>query len=117
MNTQDSVAALEEETASLRRNLTQDPNQLPEIHSLYHRYVELGRPFPADLEEHSLWLILRFIRPDDDNVAGRLIAVLQAQGKRFEIIGPSRFCRPLRANCKPSSQPRSVDDRAGYATS
>ena len=75
MNAQDDLAGLEKETANVRTNLTWDPKQLPEIHKLYFRYVELGRPFPADLEEHSLWLILKFIRPDDDSAAGRLVTV------------------------------------------
>jgi hypothetical protein len=81
MNAQDDLARLEKETANVRTNLTWDPKQLPEIHKLYFRYVELGRPFPADLEEHSLWLILKFIRPDDDSAAGRLVTVLEEQGK------------------------------------
>jgi hypothetical protein len=75
------VTDLAERTERLRKNLIWDPEQLSEIHELYARYVELGRPFPADLEEHSLWLILKFIRPDDDQAAGRLTTVLEAQGK------------------------------------
>ena len=74
-------ADLEERTERLRKSLIWDPEQLSEIHELYFSYVQLGRPFPADLEEHSLWLILKFVRPDDNKAAGRLITVLQAQGK------------------------------------
>ena len=98
MNRQDSVADLEEQTASLRRTLTLDPKQLSEIHKLYFRYVELGRPFPADLEEHSLWLILKFIRPDDAEVAGRLVTVLEMQGKpvpaNVKLLAVREFALP-----------------------
>jgi hypothetical protein len=41
----------------------------------------LTRPVVPYLEERFLWLFLKFIRPDDDNAAGQLITVLQAQGK------------------------------------
>jgi hypothetical protein len=41
----------------------------------------LTRSVVPYLEEHYLWLVLKFIRPDDDNAAGQLITVLQAQGK------------------------------------
>lgn len=75
------TALLEGKAEDLRRRLAWDPVQLGEIHELYARYVDLGRPFPADLEEHSLRLILKFIRPDDDSVARRLATVLQMQGK------------------------------------
>jgi hypothetical protein len=75
------ISELANEAARLRERLAWKPNQLPEIHQLYSRYVELGLPFPLDLEEHSLWLILKFVRPDDDKVAGRLVNVLEMQGK------------------------------------
>lgn len=79
--TKAGAADLAERTERLRKNLIWDPKQLAEIHALYFSYVQLGHLFPADLEEHSLRLILKFIRPNDDKAAGRLITVLQAQGK------------------------------------
>ena len=75
------IACLEDEAASLRGRLAWELQQLSEIHKLYARYLELGQPFPPDLEEHSLWLILKFVRPDDAGAADRLIAVLKIQGK------------------------------------
>jgi hypothetical protein len=75
------MGRLERKADGLRRRLVWHIGQLREIHTLYAEYVELGCAFPADLEEHSLWLILKFLRPDDDGAARRLVAVLQAQGK------------------------------------
>jgi hypothetical protein len=75
------VLSVEAGAADLRRRLTWDPRQLEEIHGLYAKYVAAGRPFPADLEEHSLLLILKFVRPTDADAARRLVTVLESQGK------------------------------------
>ena len=109
-------ADLEERTERLRKSLIWDPKQLPEIHELYFSYVQLGRPFPADLEEHSLWLILKFIRPDDDKAAGRLVTVLEAQGKpvpddlkslaiRDFAVSYEQIANYRRANAAPTTEP------------
>lgn len=75
------LAALEDRAQNLRRNLAWDAKQLAEIHELYGRYVALARPFPLDLEEHSLRLILKFVRPNDAEAARRLVTVLRDQNK------------------------------------
>jgi hypothetical protein len=73
--------SLEERTAKLRAGLAWDAGQLDEIYDLYARYVAAGKPFPADLEEHSLRLILRFVRPGDADATARLNTLLAAQGR------------------------------------
>jgi hypothetical protein len=78
---QPETAALTTQADDLRRRLTQDPAQLDEIYYLYAKYVAAGIAFPADLEEHSLQLILRFVRPDDTEAAARLVQVLRMQNK------------------------------------
>jgi hypothetical protein len=75
------IAALNERVEELRGRLGWNPKQLGEIHALYAQHVEAGQPFPLDLEEHSLWLILQFVRPDDAKAAARLADVLRLQGK------------------------------------
>jgi O-methyltransferase len=68
-------------TATLSGRLARDPKQLDEIYDLYGQYVALGLEFPLALEEHSLRLILEFLRPDDKEAAARLATVLHLQGK------------------------------------
>lgn len=75
------MTTLEDKAAALRRRLAWKQDQLAEIHALYAEFVQAGQPFPLDIEEHSLRLILEFIRPDDENAARRLVTVLQTQGK------------------------------------
>jgi hypothetical protein len=43
--------------------------------------TSLTRPAVPYLEECYLRLVLKFIRPDDENAAGQLVSVLQAKGK------------------------------------
>ncbi|WP_439579732.1 TylF/MycF/NovP-related O-methyltransferase [Elioraea sp.] len=75
------MTPLDQKAARLRERLSWKEGQLKEIHALYAEYVKAGQPFPADLEEHSLQLILRFVRPDDVEAARRLVTVLQVQNK------------------------------------
>ena len=75
------VAALHERASKLVGLLASDPKQLDEIYDLYGQYVALGLDFPLELEEHSLRLILEFLRPDDKEAAARLATVLRMQGK------------------------------------
>ena len=61
-----------EEADGHRSGLSDDPKQVDELLALYHRFVDKGLPFPLDLEEHTLRLILKFLRPDDQGAADRL---------------------------------------------
>lgn len=75
------MTPLDRKVAQLRSRLSRTPKQLAEIHALYAEFVRAGQPFPLDLEEHSLRLILEFVRPDDLEAARRLVTVLTSQGK------------------------------------
>lgn len=89
------MTSLDHRVADLRGRLSRTPTQLAEIHALYAEFVRAGRPFPPDLEEHSLRLILEFVRPDDIEAARRLVTVLTSQGKpvpddlRTRVQGPT----------------------------
>jgi hypothetical protein len=65
----------------LRANLIWDPKQLDTIYSLYGQCVLRGISFPLEIEEHSLLLLLKFVRPDDDRAATQLISVLKQLDK------------------------------------
>lgn len=84
MNTgsQEEIARdLESRAQQLRERFADDVRQLDDVYALYNLYVSAGVAFPLDLEEHSLVLILRHVRPSDNVSAARLAAVLRLQGK------------------------------------
>ena len=91
------MTPLDRKVAQLRSRLSRTPKQLAEIHALYAEFVRAGQPFPLDLEEHSLRLILEFVRPDDLEAARRLVTVLTSQGKpvpddlRARVAGADAF--------------------------
>jgi O-methyltransferase len=95
------MTTLEDKAAGLRARLAFRQDELAEIHALYAEFVRAGEAFPLDLEEHSLRLILAFVRPDDDDAARRLVTVLQAQGKpvpdelHLRVFGVPRPPPPL----------------------
>ena len=74
------VTALQERASKLAGHLVRDAKQLDEIYYLYGQYVALGLEFPLELEEHSLRLILEFLRPDDKEAAARLATVERMRG-------------------------------------
>ena len=95
------MTTLEDKAAGLRARLAFNQDELGEIHALYGEFVRAGEAFPLDLEEHSLRLILEFVRPDDNDAARRLVAVLQTQGKpvpeelHLRVFGVPRPPPPL----------------------
>lgn len=76
-----SATELAQKSDALRRNFAWKKSQIDTILSLYSQYSAIGEPFPLDLEEHSIKLILEFVRPNDMSAAQRLADVLRIQGK------------------------------------
>lgn len=76
-------------TEQLRRSLTGGFEDVDRISVLYSEYAERSEPFPLDLEERSLRLILDSAGPDNIDAMLRLEKVLQLQGKTVppDLIG------------------------------
>lgn len=75
------LGALKARAEDLRGRLVEDPAQLDEVYGLYADYIGIGEPFPLDIEEHSLRILLKSVRPGDKHATARLVDVLRMQSK------------------------------------
>jgi len=96
--------ALHVRAEELRGRLTPDPAGLDEIYTLYADYVAQNEPFPLDIEEHSLRVLLASVRPDDKSAAARLADVLRMQNKPV----PAELAAGVRASAADSVPPQAA---------